>query len=214
VSRAFAAVLAFQSAETAKPFALTDNTGQTIFYLCFLSAELPSQLISKKVGVDKWVPAQMMAWSTVAACQVALNSKASFFVTRGLLGLIEGGFIADMILYMSYYYSESALTSDFEFHLRSTLRPPPSPIVPAASQLTIRLSWFWVSYSTTTIVSSFLAAGLLKMRGVHGLEGWRWLFLIEGIITFMMGLFALFYLPPSPTQTASWFRGEHGWFSE
>ncbi len=78
----------------------------------------------------------------------------------------------------------------------------------------MRLSWFWVSLTGTNIIGSLLAAGLLKLGGHHGLEGWRWLFLIEGIFTFSMGVFAAFYLPPSPTQTASCFRGKKGWFNE
>lgn len=40
------------------------------------------------------------------------------------------------------------------------------------------------------------------------------LFLIEGLITLCVGIFAFFYLPPSPTQTASRFRGKKGWFSD
>lgn len=43
---------------------------------------------------------------------------------------------------------------------------------------------------------------------------WRWLFALEGGLTTIIGVFAGFYLPPSPTQTKGWFRGRDGWFNE
>jgi hypothetical protein len=67
------------------------NYGQTIFYLCFLCAELPSQLVSKKLGPDNWIPIQMVSWSLIASCQAFLNGRASFWTCRALLGLVEGG---------------------------------------------------------------------------------------------------------------------------
>ncbi|KAJ9096220.1 hypothetical protein QFC20_006464 [Naganishia adeliensis] len=65
----------------------------------------------------------------------------------------------------------------------------------------------------TSILGSFLAAGLLALRGKGGLEGWRWLFMVEGVITFLIGVWAFFYLPAGPTQTAGGIRGK-GWFTE
>lgn len=127
-------------------------------------------------------------WSFVASFQAFLSGRSSFFACRSLLGLIEGGFIPDNILYLSYWYT--------------------------GKELPRRLSFFWTAYQFTSIVGAFLALGLLKLRGVNGLAGWRWLFAIEGTITGLIGVATFFYLPPSPTQTASFFRGKKGWFSE
>ncbi len=72
------------------------NTGQTIFLLTFLAAELPSGLISKKIGADRWIPTIMIGWSIVAGAQAFLKGKAGYYVIKALLGLLMGGFIPDI----------------------------------------------------------------------------------------------------------------------
>lgn len=67
------------------------DTGQAIFFLVFLFSELPSQLVSKWIGPDRWIPIQMVCWSVIAACQAFMKDRTGFFVCRALLGLFEGG---------------------------------------------------------------------------------------------------------------------------
>ncbi|KAG7099991.1 hypothetical protein E1B28_001783 [Marasmius oreades] len=164
------------------------NYGQTILLVSFLAAELPSGLISKKLGPDVWIPFIITAWSITSAAQAGLKSKTGYYVCRCLLGLFMGGFIPDMVLYITYWYK--------------------------SKELAIRLSWFWTVLSTSQIVGSLAGAGILQMRGRLGLSGWRWLFLIEGCVTVCVGILSWVLMPPSPCQTAGRFRGKDGWFTE
>ncbi|GAA5840477.1 hypothetical protein JCM3766R1_000298 [Sporobolomyces carnicolor] len=163
------------------------NLGNTLSKLGFLTAELPSQMIGKKLGVDIWVPMQICIFSVLAFVQFWMKGRASFLALRFLIAFFQGGFIPDCILYLSYYYTNSEL-----------------PIVCSA---------FWcINYLSDTI-TGFLAVGLLKMRGIGGHAGWQWMFLIEGLFTFAVGVASFFMLPPSPSQTKSkWFP--KGYFSD
>ncbi|KAG0707585.1 major facilitator superfamily domain-containing protein [Suillus ampliporus] len=162
------------------------NLGNTLYRLSFLIAELPSQLISKRVGPDVWVPTQITLWSIAAFSQYWLSDRKSFLATRFILGFLEGGFIPDVVLYLSYFYTKR--------------------------ELPIRLAWFWVSNYITVMVSAFLATGILSLRSGNR-AGWRYLFLIEGLVTFSVGIISYFLMPPGPTQTKAWFRPK-GWFTE
>jgi hypothetical protein len=79
--------------------------------------------------------------------------------------------------------------------------------------VTIRLAYFWISNYISHIVGSFLAVGLLKLRGVNGLAGWRYLFLVEGCFTCIVGIISFFLMPAGPTQTRSKIF-PRGWFTE
>ncbi|KAF4122228.1 Major Facilitator Superfamily [Geosmithia morbida] len=129
------------------------NIGQTIFRVAFLVAELPSQLISKRIGPDVWIPIQICIFSVISGLQFFLKGRASFLATRYLIATFQGGFIPDTILYLSYWYTGTALP--------------------------IRLAWFWMSSQFSEIAFGFASVGLLSMRGVLGYAGWRWLYLID-----------------------------------
>jgi hypothetical protein len=137
------------------------NNGTTIQLVCFLVAEFPVQLLIKRYGFKQILPVMMMLWGTVSWAQAFMTGRTSFYITRALIGACEGGFIPGTILFTTYFYK--------------------------SRELSVRLAAFWSTLNVARVISSLLAAGILEMRGVDGKAGWFWLFLLEGILTFLIG---------------------------
>ena len=132
-----------------------------------------------------------------------MTNRTTFYITRALIGACEGGFIPGTILFATYFYK--------------------------SKELSVRLACFWSTLNIARVISALLAAGILTMRGVKGKTGWFWLFLIEGLFTFLIGVVvsrsntrlgasadkiqSFLYLPQSPTNTTGvLFR--KSWYSE
>ncbi|KAI5970194.1 hypothetical protein CANMA_000805 [Candida margitis] len=162
------------------------NTGNTIFLVSFIATEVPSQMISKALGPDVFIPFQICSWSIVAMSQAALKGKVGFYITRFLLGALEGGFVADLVVWISYFFT--------------------------SKDLPIRLSWFWSMSSICQIFTSLLAFGVLRIN-TWGWHGWQFLFLIEGAFTLSIGIASWFLMVPSAVQTKTKWNSK-GWFTE
>lgn len=163
------------------------NNAQNMYRVGFLIAEIPSQMVGKRLGPDRWIPFQIIIWSLASGGQFFMHNRAGFFACRFFIGLFMGGFIPDSILYLSYFYTKS--------------------------EMPFRLALFWFTDSISGVIASFIAYGVLHMDGVAGREGWRWLFLIEALISIVIGFLSFLFLVPGPTQTKTWWNPK-GYFTE
>lgn len=163
------------------------NLGNTLFLVAYLCSEIPSQYISKMMGPDRWIPIQMVCWSIVATCQGAMHNKGGFFVLRIFIAIFEGGFIPDLVLWLSYFFT--------------------------SKELPLRLAIFWSTMSLTLILTSLLAFAILHMRGVRGMAGWQWLFILEGLFSFLIAISGFWLMVPLIVQTKNRLHPK-GWFTD
>ncbi|USW55779.1 Putative MFS transporter superfamily [Septoria linicola] len=75
------------------------------------------------------------------------------------------------------------------------------------------MAMFYPSSAASGAFSGLLAAGIAQMRGLGGYEGWRWIFILEGILSVLLGASCFFLLPDSPTRS-KWLTREETKFLE
>lgn len=69
-------------------------------------------------------------------------------------------------------------------------------------EIATRVSILYAGNIVAVAFSGLIAAATFStLEGAHGLEGWRWLFIIEGALTFGVALFTVFLLPDYPNNT-------------
>ncbi|KAF9112879.1 hypothetical protein BGX27_002636 [Mortierella sp. AM989] len=158
----------------------TVTLGNTVFTLFFCFFEIPSNMVIRRVGPHRWIPLLMCFWGLATAAQVFLKDKVSFLICRALVGLFEAGYIPGIAIYLTTYYKRE--------------------------EMALRLFDFWSTLAIADSYAGILAYLILHMRGIAGLAGWKWLFLIEGLATSVIGVLSFFILPEGPTVTKGYLR--------
>jgi MFS family permease len=161
--------------------------GAGLLFLGYVSLEVPSNLMLHKVGARIWMCRIMVTWGVVASAGALIQGEKSFYLLRLLLGLAEAGFFPGMILYLTYWF-------------------------PAAQRARVTAQ-FMIAVPLSSALGSPLSGLLLKLHGLAGLEGWQWLFVIEGLPSVVLGVMLLWLLPDRPAA-ASWLTpGERTWIT-
>jgi ACS family tartrate transporter-like MFS transporter len=162
--------------------------GAGIFFLGYALFEVPSNLILVRVGARLWIARIMITWGIVSVAMMFVSGPISFYVLRFLLGVAEAGFLPGIIYYLGTWY-------------------------PAADRARA-VSWFMVAIPVSTVIGAPLSGLLLELDGLHGLEGWQWLFLLEGVPAVVLGFSVLAYLTDRP-ESAHWLtEEERGWLAQ
>ncbi|KAF2015623.1 MFS general substrate transporter [Aaosphaeria arxii CBS 175.79] len=151
------------------------NLGNQLMLAGIVVAELPSNILLQKVGAPIWLTGQMCIWGTIALTQAWCTNIHSFYATRFLLGLFEGGYIPGGQYVLSLFYTRE--------------------------ELALRTAIFYFGNYFATATGSLMAAGILNLAGQAGLSGWQWLFIIEGIMTLVVFLLFVLFLPRSASHT-------------
>ncbi|KAL4812077.1 major facilitator superfamily domain-containing protein [Aspergillus spinulosporus] len=151
------------------------DIGLTIFYLFYILSEVPSNLVIKKASPKIWLPALTAVWGIITMCLGFVRNFGSFAAVRALLGIAEGGLLPGMVLYLSSFYRRG--------------------------DLALRIGLFYTAASLSGAFGGLLARGLAEIGPRGGLEGWRWIMIIEGLLTFLCGCLAYFALPNSIETT-------------
>ncbi|KAF4262560.1 hypothetical protein KXW44_009705 [Aspergillus fumigatus] len=132
------------------------DIGLTVFYLTYICSELPSNLIIKKASPKIWLPTLTMVWGIITMCLGFVRNFAGFVAVRAILGVAEGGLLPGMVLYLSFFYKRS--------------------------DLALRIGLFYTAASLSGAFGGLLARGLAAIGPRGGLEGWRWIMIIEGLL--------------------------------
>src|ERR1700753_2974830 len=167
--------------------------GAGLFFVGYFLFEVPSNIFLEKVGARVWIARIMITWGIVSAAfafipsilvATGIPTTGVFYSLRLLLGACEAGFFPGIIFYLTLWF-------------------------PAVYRARV-ISLFMLAIPISSIIGSPISGALLGITG-GGLDGWQWLFILEGLPSVLVGIGVLVYLTDFPRQAAWLQQDEIAW---
>jgi ACS family tartrate transporter-like MFS transporter len=156
--------------------------GASMFFIGYLLFEVPSNLVMEKVGARRWLARIMITWGIASIAMVFVVGEKSLYGIRFLLGVAEAGFFPAVIVHLSHWF-------------------------PRAYRARV-IGLFFIAVPLSSVLGAPVSTALLDhTHGFGGLQGWQWMFLLEGLPAVAIGVCCLWYLVDRPVE-ARWLTAE------
>ncbi|KAH8718502.1 putative transporter SEO1 [Beauveria bassiana] len=155
------------------------NLFTTYFNVAYCIMLIPSQIIMTHVRPSWWLPSVEIVWGIITGLFALTRSAKQVYVLRAFLGLCESAAYPGMItLFMSWY---------------------------TPTEMAKRIGFYHSCQSVGQMLSGALQAAIINsLSGKSGLAGWRWLFVVNAIITVFWGFAGYFMIPDMPNKPNPW----------
>lgn len=150
----------------------------SIFFFGYMLLEVPSNLLLHRIGARRWIARILVTWGAVAALTALVWNDWSFYVLRFSLGVMEAGFLPGVAVYLTKW-----------FPVRYRARA---------------VGGYIIAGSFSAVLGGPLSTTIMTyVNGPLGLQGWQWMFIIEGVPAMLLGLLTLRLLTEQPAD-ADW----------
>lgn len=162
--------------------------GAGVFFIGYAIFEIPSNGAMHRFGARKWIARILITWGVFATAMALVQGPTSFAVLRFFLGAAEAGFFPAIILYLTLWFP--------------------------AAQRVAAIGIFILAQPIANAIGAPVSGLLLELDGAAGLQGWQWLFIIEGVPAILLGFVVPFVMTDHP-KDATWLADdERAWLVE
>ena len=155
--------------------------GAGIFFISYVALQIPGALLVERWSARRMISATMIAWGSLTALTALVHTPGQLYFARFVLGAAEAGFFPGVIVYLSHWFAR-------EDRAKAT-------------------SNFMAAIPLSFVIGSPIAGWILGHKW-FAVEGWRWLFVMEGMPAILLGAVAFFFLTDWPGE-AAWLTPEH-----
>lgn len=154
-----------------------------LFQVAYVLFGVPSNMILPRVRPSLYIPFIIVLWDSVVACMAAIQTPGQLHALRFVLGIMEAGYSPAVLFMLSMWYRRNGQSKRFMV--------------------------FWTAGILSGAFAGILAGATASgLDGRYGIAGWRWLFIVEGVVTIGLALFGPFFLLDFPATCKTFGENE------